>query len=256
MSETVDLRERQAFPDTAESSQLRYALAKLPKITLPRDPEKPFMANSSTAAPSGLEAYKSLRTRLLKSQTQRGFRTVAVTSASQSDGKTVTSLNLAYCCAQLENVSVLLVDADLRTRGLTTLVGTTPDIGLANVLAGDVTFENAISATDMPRLLFMSAGKTDFSPAELFSGAKWKEFIEWAAKSFSLVIVDSQPSGVVADFELIAGHCDGVLMVVRALRTSREELSEAISIVDPKKLIGVIWNGAEINKKSYYYEPR
>lgn len=198
------------------------------------------------------ESYRALRTRLLRMQATRGLRSVVVTSSIQAEGKTLTAVNLGLCCARLHGTRVLMIDADLRTRGLSRLFGGVPASGLAGILSGEASFEQAILATDVSNLYFLPAGSPSVSPPELFSEVRWKEFIGWCSESFNLILVDSPPVLPLADFELITAACEGVLVVVRALNTRREILQKAAGLLDPKKLLGFVFNGVEAGRSAGY----
>jgi len=191
------------------------------------------------------ECYRGLRTRLMRLQATTGRRSIVVTSASEGDGKTLTTANLALCYAQLPKTQVLLIDADLRNRGLSVLSGETSGVGLAEVLAGRATLAQAIVGTDIPRLYVLPAGQSRASPPELFAGPSWKELLATCAASFTVILVDSPPIIPLPDFELISAACDGSLMVVRALRTSRELLQTASRHLEAAKLQGVVFNGTD-----------
>lgn len=226
------------------------------EVELPKNCINPMvlLGGGASVAPA-MEAYKSLRTRLVGVQAIRGISSVAFTSAAQADGKTLTSLNLACCCARLEDMPVLLIDADLRTRGLTQLIGRLPQPGLADVLSGAASYEDAVTRTDVPNLCVMGAGSADIDPVELFSGDQWLRLIEWAGNSFKLVLVDSLPVGSLADYDLIAAGCDAILIVVRAQSTPRDALEKALAQTEPSKLIGVVWNGTKMDQNAYTAHP-
>jgi len=217
-----------------------------------------FVNGVENISSESVEAYKSLRTQVLKAHVSHGICTVAVTSAAHGDGKTLTSFNLACCCAQLRSMPVLLIDADLRTCGLSNLIGPLPAVGLADVLDDQKSFSEAILGTEIENLHVIGAGKSNISPAELLASERWLEFITWAREHFNLVIIDSLPVRAVADFELISAASDGILMVVRALQTPREGVEEALAHIETGKLIGVVWNGAQRPPKysSYNYSNR
>jgi len=191
------------------------------------------------------ECYRGLRTRLMRLQATTGRRSIVVTSASEGDGKTLTTANLALCYAQLPKTQVLLIDADLRNRGLSVLSDETNGVGLAEVLAGQATLAEAVVGTDIPRLYVVPAGQSSASPPELFAGTLWKQLLATCAASFTVILVDSPPIIPLPDFELISAACDGCLMVVRALRTSRELLQTASRHLDAAKLQGVVFNGTD-----------
>lgn len=215
----------------------------LPQVSLPRDNRKPLVTSNDRHAKVAIEAYRSLRTRLLKSQAAQGFRSVIVTSVGKSDGKTLTAFNLACSCAQVEDLSVLLIDGDLHNRSLTKLIAGLPPIGLADVMSATALCEDAVVHTDVRNLYVMGAGNSDVPAAELFSTERWGQVIRWSSQHFKIVLVDAMSIGSCADYELIAPECDGVLLVVRAQSTPREALTAAIAQLDAAKLIGVVWNG-------------
>jgi capsular exopolysaccharide synthesis family protein len=180
---------------------------------------------------------------------------MVISSAEQGEGKTLTSLNLALCYANIQNWPVLLIDTDLRTRGLSRLLGDPESPGLAKVLESGTAYQSAILATNSPNLYFLPAGIADSSPPELFSQDRWKEFIGWCAESFRLVIIDAPPVLGLADFELISAPCESVMLVVRARKSERDALAKMRHHLDVKKVVGVVLNCATDpqNKKSYHY---
>ena len=234
-----------------EAAQTR--LDRCRRISLPRGGEYPLISSPEHSATAAVEAYRTLRTRMLRLASSAGIRSVAVSSGTPGEGKTLTVLNLGLSCAQLRNHRVLVVDGDLRTRGLTRLFGSVTTPGLTEVLTGKATPEQAVLATEQPNLYVMTAGATHASPPELFAHKNWKEFIGWCNESFKLVLLDSPPMLPLADFELITAGCDGVLIVVRALRTPRGFLQKAASIIEPRKILGVVFNATEYGTKSRYH---
>lgn len=199
------------------------------------------------------DAYRALRTRLLRLRSAQGLRSMVITSAVQGEGKTLTSLNLAMCCAQLHDMRVLLVDTDIRSHGLTRLIGSPPGPGLSEVLAGTCAPENAILSTDLPNLHVMTGGTPTMPPVELLASHRFQEFVGWSTETFKLVLFDAPPVLNLADVEIITAGCDGVLMVVRAQKTRREVLQKSAGQIDAKKLLGVVYNAAEGAHHHYTY---
>ena len=223
-------------------------------IKLPRTEERSFLVSQyNPAMQAAVEAYRTLRTRLVKQQTRNGARSLVVTSSAQGEGKTLTTFNLAICYAKIENWPVLVIDADLRTRGLSVLAGDPESPGLAEILEKDCPYQSAVLRTDIPGLHILPAGETTASPSELFSSQRWKEFMGWAQESFRLVLVDSPPALNLADFELIAASCESVMVVARARKTPRESLAKVLAQVDPRKITGVVFNAAEEKPENGYY---
>ena len=244
---------------SAEVTETRVRGAR--KIEIPHRSGVPLIVGNGssngyggeTTAKRAMESYRALRTRLLRQQSSAGLRSIVITSALAGEGKTLTTLNLAQCCAQLREQRVLVVDADLRTRGLTHLLGVSSSRGLSEILSGRVEFEDAAVATNVANLYAVTAGETTTSIPDLFTEPRWKEFMGWCGESFKLVLIDAPPILPVADFELISAECDGVLMVVLARKTKRDLLQKAASQVDPKKLLGVIFNAIDHSRKERDY---
>jgi capsular exopolysaccharide synthesis family protein len=199
--------------------------------------------DSSRAA---LEAYRGLRTRLMRAQTKSGLKSIAITSSLPNEGKTLTAMNLGLCYAQLPQQRVLVIDADLRTCGLSGLLNQPSVPGLAEVLAGEVTPDEAIVATNQKNLFVLPAGAVSSPPPELFSGQRWQEFVAHCSELFKVVLIDTPPILPLADFELISAACDGIVMVVRAHHGQRDTLQKTASTLDPKKLLGVVFNATDI----------
>lgn len=207
----------------------------------------------SRSLESAEEAYRGLRTRLMRIRVAQRIRSVVVTSALQGEGKTLTSMNLAASCARLQDMKLLLVDADIRTSGLSRALKLPFAPGLSEVLSGECAPEAAISATDIPNLYVMSSGLLNKPPAELFASQRWKELMDWSKEEFELTLVDAPPVLNLADVELILAPCDGALMVVRALYTKRDTLQKCAAQLDSKKICGVVYNGTAYSKYHRYY---
>jgi capsular exopolysaccharide synthesis family protein len=230
-------------------------LDKCRSIRLPRTEEKSFLVTQyHPSMQSAVEAYRTLRTRLVKQQTRTGARSLVISSAAQGEGKTLTSFNLALCYANIQNWPVLLVDADLRTGGLSRLMGNPESPGLSGILEGTSSYQDALLRTDCPSLYVLPSGDTTSSPPELLSAPNWKEFIGWASETFRLVIIDSPPIMNLADFELISAPCESSMLVARARKTDRHALTRVLAQVDPKKLAGVVFNAAEDELSNGYYK--
>jgi capsular exopolysaccharide synthesis family protein len=147
----------------------------------------------------------------------------------------------------------LIIDADLRTRGLTQLLDTPDGWGLSEVLTGKVTPDQAILSTDQENLFMLPAGSASAHPPELFTGLRWQEFLVWCSETFKVVLVDTPPILPLTDFDLINAACDGVLMVVRAHHARRETLQKIAGALDSKKFLGIVFNGVKGGGVKNYY---
>jgi len=217
--------------------------------------KRPFLlASDETPSTHGaFEAYRALRTKLVRFQSAEGVRSVVVTSAEAGEGKTVSVLNLALSLAQLPSQRVLVIDADFRTSGLSAVTGAVETPGLAEVLAGEATFEMAPVSTNVQNLNIVGAGEAKRPAGDLFAGPRFKDFIGWCNETFNMILVDCPPMIGLADFEVVSAACDGVLVVIRALKTKREVLTTLASHLQGKKLLGVLLNGQERQRHKAHY---
>jgi capsular exopolysaccharide synthesis family protein len=211
-----------------------------------------LVLNQGDASRAALEAYRGLRTRLMRAQAKTGLKSIAITSSLPGEGKTLTTMNLGLCYAQLPQQRVLVIDADLRTCGLTAMLEHPSTPGLAEVLAGEIAPDEAIVATNQKNLFVLPAGTVLSSPPELFTGTRWQEFMGRCGELFKVILIDTPPILPLADFELISAACDGVVMVVRAHHGQRETLQKTASALDAKKLLGVVFNATDVGGKDYY----
>jgi capsular exopolysaccharide synthesis family protein len=229
-------------------------LAESPGVDLENEKDAPLLLREDNSVQAALEAYRGLRTRLMRVQAKSALRTIAVTSTLPGEGKTLTVMNLGLCYAQLSNQRVLIIDGDLRTCGLTQLMGNPKVAGLAEVLTGKIAPGQAVRSTNQENLFVIPAGEVGSPPPEHFAGPRWQEFLTWCSETFKVVLVDTPPALPLADFELISAACDGVIAVVRAHHAQRELLQKTASALDSKKLIGIVFNATDVGIMKYRYE--
>lgn len=195
------------------------------------------------AEPRAAEQYRIIRTKILLHP--RPLRFIAVSSPQVGDGKSVTALNVAGALALKLDQSVLLVDGDFRRASLAEMLGVPVSPGVANVLARECCWTDAVGRLDrVTNLYFLPAGRRSEHPAELFDSPAWPELCAQLRKHFRTIIVDSPPVGLVADYDLIQAACDGIILVVRPDHTNRNLCLKALETVPPDKLVGVVINVA------------
>lgn len=219
------------------------------------DPAGYRVARAAPASPSPVfpyagsdaragEQYRLVRTRVLARQPRP--RLIAVASANSGDGKTITAINVAGVMALRGADDVLLAGADLRHPDLAAHLGLPREPGLAEVLTGACELRDAIVQVEqLPRLHVLPAGRRSANATELFECAAWARVCEELRRLFRLVVLDTAPIGVVADYELIQAQCDSVLMVAAVEHTRRKSLNAALASVPAAKLLGLVLNGVD-----------
>lgn len=202
------------------------------------------------------EAYKLLRTNLMFSMSDEAdCKVVGVTSALRGEGKSTTSMNLAYSLA--ENGSrTLLIEADMRIPVVATVFDIIPSPGLSHILAGLDDLKNAIRKdTILENLSILPAGEIPPNPSEMLSSQRMQSLIETLSKNYDYIIIDLPPINAVSDGLAVSKLLSGMIMVVRQDYCNQHALSSAMRQLDflKVKLLGFVLNGADSPKKRYRY---
>ena len=216
--------------------------AAMPSLQIDRTPV-------SLAAPGSFaaEQYQGLRLKLERLRQARGVRVLAVTSPGVSDGKTVTSINLAGALAHGSNARVLLIDADLRRPSVGTHLGLqAPDAaGLTEALVDEsIGLRQVVRQLDhADSLSVVLAGSRPASVHELLRSPRFENLLQEARDLYDFVVMDTPPLVPVCDAALLSRLVDGTLIVVAAHETPRRLLEEALNLIDESKVLGIVFNG-------------
>src|SRR5580704_3436783 len=202
----------------------------------------------------GAEQFRTLRSRLYRMRESQPLQTILISSAIPAEGKTLVSANLAYALVRQRGCRVLLIDADLRSPRVHTLLGAPAAPGLADYLQNTVTEFEVVQRGGEEGLCFIPAGNHVTHPSELISSDRMKQFLDRMKPAFDWIIIDSPPALPVADSSVLGGLVDGVLFVVRANSTPSEASQKACKELRDAHIIGVVLNTAEESAgyNSYY----
>ena len=199
------------------------------------------------------EAYKQLRTNIRFCIRDQKCKKFCITSGQASEGKSITTLNLAISIAQTGK-KVLLIDADLRRPAVARLLVEKASPGLTEVLSGDATVQEAVHTEVYSNLDILFSGEIPPNPSELLSSEELAALIETNTEKYDYILVDTPPVNIVTDACVIANLLDGVLLLVREGRASKEDVRQAINNLQltGANILGYILNGAESNSSKYY----
>jgi capsular exopolysaccharide synthesis family protein len=192
---------------------------------------------------AGSEAFRTLRTNLLFSQAVQSVRTIIVTSAGPSEGKTVTVANLAVTFAQ-QGLKVLIIDCDLRKPRQQSIFGIKREPGLTQVILGFNSAAEAIQPTTVDGLFVLPAGTLPPNPTDLLGGDRMRALLTELKDEFNLIILDTSPLLVAADAAALGTYSDGMLLVVRAGKTDKRA---AQRVVQQLRTVGVRILGGVLN---------
>ncbi len=198
------------------------------EATLQRSAGDRPRASLALAAPDDVatESLRTLRTALGFVLKARG-NVLAISSPSAGVGKTFVSVNLAQLVAAAGQ-RVLIVDADLRKGVLHRFFSAEQGPGLADVLAGKATLDEATKASETPGLALLPRGNLPSNPAELLASFRLGEVLAEASKRYDVVIVDTPPILTVTDALLVARAANVNLLVFRARQHPIPEIALAL----------------------------
>jgi capsular exopolysaccharide synthesis family protein len=200
------------------------------------------------------ECCRSLRTNILFSAADRPLKTIVVSSANPREGKTTCVIYLGTTMAQ-SGQRVLLIDTDMRKPRLHSLTGGSRTVGLSNLILGDRDYDEVIKTTDVPNLFVLPCGPLPPNPAELLMGHRFEKILAELGERFDRVILDSPPLQPVTDAVLLSKRTDGVILVVQAGKTLREDIRRSANKIRGVggAIFGVIVNAIEAGDRDAYY---
>ncbi len=205
------------------------------------------------------ENCRTIRTNLMFAG-EEPLRTLAISSANPQEGKTTVTCNIAISLAQ-SGKRVLVVDTDMRRPRVHHAFGLPGKRGLTSMIVGEAKLDDVVQETVVTNLWVVACGPIPPNPAELLHRESFRALIAEARDRYDLVIFDSPPLSAVADAAVLAPQLDGVLLVVRANRTSRDAIRSVLRQLRDVNahVVGSVLNGLDPRAKSeggYYYYGR
>ena len=211
---------------------------------------------------SASEAYKLLRTKLQFSfADDNNCRVIGLSSALSGEGKSLTSINLAYTLSQLDK-KVLLIDCDMRRPTLAEKLEIQQKPGLSSFLTGQSQLHELIQncgiLSEEDAFHVIAAGQNPPNPIELLSSARMSRGLDTLREIYDYIILDLPPVGEVSDALAVANQTDGMLLVVRQNYCNRLILADVVRQFEfvESRILGVIYNctheGDRKYSKGYY----
>jgi polysaccharide biosynthesis transport protein len=211
-------------------------------------------ASAALANPAGVEAYRMLSAILALPNGERPLRTVIVTSALPQEGKSTTSANLAIAEASAGQ-RVLLIDADVSRPTLHVAFGVDPAPGLVEVLKRQVSISEAVQSTSVEGLSLLTAGAIDSNSPNLCSRESMRALLDFLSDKYDRIVLDSPPVLLAANAVVLASVADGVVLVVRAGKTDRTAIQQAVQklAIAKARVIGTVFNDSDGRASRYGY---
>ncbi|MDU5109598.1 MAG: CpsD/CapB family tyrosine-protein kinase [Clostridium sp.] len=200
------------------------------------------------------ESYRTLRTNIQYSSFDKEYRVIVVTSAEPEEGKSTTSGNLALCMAQGDK-KIMLIDCDLRKPSLHKKFKISNLLGLSDVMIGKADLASVTHRYNK-NLFLLTSGKIPPNPSEMLSSKAMSYLLESLKETFDYIILDTPPLKVVTDSQILSTKADGTILVVRAERTKKESVKNAVDLLKKvnANIIGMVLNGIDVSRSEYYYD--
>jgi succinoglycan biosynthesis transport protein ExoP len=226
-------------------NRLRYG-SNISKLLTEHTSSNPELLINADTRSTLAEAYRQLRTSVLLSALGDSLKTILVTSTQPSEGKTTVVVNLAISLAQ-HGANVLIIDADMRGSRLHSILQLENEQGLSTILSGEIIggdITDIIKRHDASGLRVLTAGPEPLNPAELLGSEQMRTLLTKVESMFTHIIIDSPPVGVLSDSAIVSPIVDGVLLVVRSNKVSREAVRQSLKLLNfvGAKVLGVVLN--------------
>lgn len=206
---------------------------------------KPHLVTLITPTAFEAEPYRVLGRLVVQMHQDVGLHILAISSPGMGDGKTSTAINLAGVLAQEPKARVLLVEADLRRPSMLTYLGISNAGGkglIGTVLEPALSLEEVVHPCLPFNLHVLPAGHALASPYDVLKLPRFGELLQEARQHYDYIVIDTPPLIPFVDCRLVEPWMDGFLVVVAAHQTSPKLLAEALHVMDPAKLVGLVLN--------------
>jgi capsular exopolysaccharide synthesis family protein len=240
-------------PDAVEEKLKLPALGITPVVKKKKSSTKPEKQYLDDSRSPFAESINTIRTGLLFSNIDNPPKTILVTSATGSEGKSTMAMNLAAAYSNLGKT--LLLEVDLRKPSMAKNLNIESKVGLTDLVSGSVTTASDVFYKDNEgKLSVMTCGSFARNPLELLSSQKFESTLESLKAHFEYIILDGPPTLPVSDSCILANKVDGVIFAVKAEDTRIKVAKEAVSRLQKlnANIIGAVLTVAEPQKMSYY----
>ncbi|MGN0261930.1 MAG: polysaccharide biosynthesis tyrosine autokinase [Eggerthellaceae bacterium] len=199
-------------------------------------------------------AAKTLLANIRFSSPDKPIRSIAVTSAVPGEGKTTTAIELGRTIAE-SGKSVILVETDIRKRGLSARLSTVCPAGMFDVMTGSTKLEDAVAETSDPGMFLLDVEPGIPNPTDVIASESFKQLVSDLSARYDYVIFDTPPVATLVDAAIVASLVDATILVVRMNFTKRQVLQDAYEQLRKSgaNVIGTVASCVkEIGSSSYY----
>lgn len=241
---------------TVKTENMAAELLEIPVLsTIPLETEKGRTGQICLEQPKSqvAEAFRAFRTNIRYMGLKKELSVVLITSALPGEGKSFITSNLGAVIAK-EKKKVLLVDCDLRKPSLHKIFDIDNEYGLTSVLMKEAAVGSVLRNVQQ-YLDILTSGPIPPNPAEMLGTIQMSQLVNSLKNNYDIVLLDSSPIIPVTDGQLLAKISDGVVMVIKAGYTPREDIKSAMENLKlvGANIIGTVLNYRKVEKRKYYY---
>lgn len=199
--------------------------------------------------------FDSLRTQVLLKMEENNWRTLAVVSPTPASGKTFVAINLAISIAHQPQKTAILVDLDLRRPKVASYFGIQAEKSMNDYLQGNAPLQDVMISPSIPRLVVVPTMRPVAKSAEVLSSNKVVNLIQELRDRYDsrIVIFDAPPVLNTDDAMVLLPQVDCFLLVIANGMSTKSEVEETMYHLPQEKLLGVVYNKADVEARDYYY---
>lgn len=235
----------QALKNTQDVTGITYTQTKVVEVSEQHLADKRVIASQYSNAQSGV--FRMLRTQVLQKMREKSWQTLAITSPTAGEGKSLVSSNLAVAMAMESNQTVLLVDLDLRNPRLNDYFSLDVKVGLKDYLEGDIDLTDVLINPGVKGLVILPGKGRAENSAELLSSKKMSRLVADLKARYNsrMIIFDTPPILQTDDVLLASKYIDSTLLVLEDGKNKESEIVKSLQLLEGTHLIGSVLNKSE-----------
>ena len=200
------------------------------------------------------EAYRVIRTSVQFAQAGKELKTIAITSCTPNEGKSMTIANLAIVLTQAGK-SVLIMDCDMRNPTVHKNFNLSNKVGLSSCISMGTAVADAVQGTGIEGLDALTAGVIPPNPSELLGSERMQNILQRAKEEYDYVLIDTPPVLPVTDSLVLGRMVDGLILVIDSgeikVEMARDVKNQLVH--SGANILGVVLNKVRSEHHGYGY---
>ncbi|ETX04342.1 MAG: hypothetical protein ETSY2_29330 [Candidatus Entotheonella gemina] len=205
------------------------------------------------------EQYRVLYTKIERARQATSHKVIAISSAIPSDGKTISSLNLAVVMARDFGKKTMLLEGDFKRPSLSSYLNTKLSGGLVDVLMDGpdgpptlVPMADTLLPFAHDNLSILPAVKSVRNSSHLLSSRRLQGLLDILKVQYDYILIDTPPVLALSDMNMYREVVDGIILVVRAEVTPKRAVQQTLDMLGTDKVLGFVLNGVQQSFQPYY----